>query len=79
MAYDDGQAGIWLVVPPKIGLPFFLGTVTVIALLVHYAILTHTTWFAAYWQGGKTKTSISTTTSAPTVALEPAAPSNPTK
>ena len=79
MAYDDGQAGIWLVVPPKIGLPLFLGTVAVIALLVHYAILTHTTWFSAYWQGGKTKTSISTTTEAPAVALAPAAPSNAPK
>jgi len=28
-----------------------LGTVLVIALLVHYSILTHTTWFPAYWNG----------------------------
>jgi light-harvesting protein B-800-850 alpha chain len=24
-------------------------------LLVHYAILSHTTWFSAYWQGGTKK------------------------
>jgi light-harvesting protein B-800-850 alpha chain len=30
----------------------FLGTVLVIALLVHYAVLSHTTWFSGYWQGG---------------------------
>ncbi len=61
MAYDDGQSGIWLVVSPKVGLPLLLGTVTVIALLVHAAILTHTTWFSAYWEGGKGKAAISTT------------------
>ena len=68
MADVDGQAGIWLVVPPKVGLPLFLGTVTPIALLVHAAILNHTTWFSAYWEGGKHKTAISTTTVAPTAA-----------
>jgi light-harvesting protein B-800-850 alpha chain len=45
------QAGIWLVVKPSVGLPLFLGAVTTIALLVHAAILTHTTWFGGYWQG----------------------------
>ena len=46
------QARIWLVVKPTVGLPLFLGTVLVIALLVHYSILSHTTWFPAYWNGG---------------------------
>jgi light-harvesting protein B-800-850 alpha chain len=46
------QARIWLVVKPTVGLPLFLGTVLVIALLVHFSILTHTTWFPAYWNGG---------------------------
>jgi light-harvesting protein B-800-850 alpha chain len=45
------QARIWLVVKPTVGLPLFLGTVLVIALLVHFALLTHTTWFSGYWQG----------------------------
>ncbi len=53
MADVDGQAGIWLVVPPKIGLPLFLGTVTLIAILVHAALINHTTWFSKYWEGGK--------------------------
>ncbi len=79
MADPDGQAGIWLVVPPKVGLPLFLGTVTLIALLVHAAILNHTSWFPAYWQGGKGKAAIGANTIAPTAALEPAAPSNPTR
>jgi light-harvesting protein B-800-850 alpha chain len=53
------QARIWTVVPPSVGLPLFLGSVAVIALLVHFAILTHTTWFSAYWQGGHAKVSMS--------------------
>jgi light-harvesting protein B-800-850 alpha chain len=49
------QGRIWTVVNPNHGLPLFLGSVAVIALLVHYAILSHTTWFPAYWQGGAKK------------------------
>ena len=46
------QGKIWLVVKPTVGLPLFLGGVAVTALLVHFAILTNTTWFGAYWNGG---------------------------
>jgi K(+)-stimulated pyrophosphate-energized sodium pump len=46
------QAKIWLVVKPTVGLPLFLGSVAVIALLVHASILTHTDWFSTYWNGG---------------------------
>ncbi len=45
------QGRIWCVVKPTVGLPLFLGSVTAIALLVHYAVLTHTPWFTAYWAG----------------------------
>ena len=45
------QGRIWCVVKPTVGLPLFLGAVTVIALLVHYGVLSHTTWFAKYWGG----------------------------
>jgi len=53
---DRGK--IWLVVPPKVGVPLYLGSVAVIALLVHYALLSHTTWFTSYWNGaaGRAKT-----------------------
>jgi light-harvesting protein B-800-850 alpha chain len=40
-----------LVVSPNHGLPLLLGTVTGLALLVHYSVLSHTTWFTNYWQG----------------------------
>ena len=45
------QGRIWTVVKPTVGLPLLLGSVTGIALGVHYAVLSHTTWFADYWQG----------------------------
>ena len=61
MADVDGQAGIWLVVPPKVGLPLFLGTVTLIAVLVHAALLAHTQWYPKYWEGGKKVAQIETT------------------
>ena len=56
------QGKIWTVVSPSIGLPLLLGSVTVIALLVHIAILSHTTWFPAYWQGGLKKAAAIETT-----------------
>ena len=46
------QGRIWTVVKPTVGLPLLLGSVTVIAILVHYAVLSHTTWFPKYWNGG---------------------------
>ncbi len=53
MADIDGQAKIWLVVSPSVGLPLFLGAVAVTALLVHAAVLKNTTWFPAFIEGGK--------------------------
>lgn len=46
------QGRIWCVVKPTVGLPLLLGTVTLIALLVHGAVLINTSWFAKYWEGG---------------------------
>lgn len=46
---------IWTVVPPKVGLPLLIGSVAVTSLIVHYAILTHTTWYPAYWNGAGAK------------------------
>jgi light-harvesting protein B-800-850 alpha chain len=45
------QGRIWCVVNPSVGLPLLLGSVTVIALLVHAAVLSNTDWFPAYWNG----------------------------
>jgi light-harvesting protein B-800-850 alpha chain len=49
------QGRIWTVVKPTVGLPLFLGSVAVTSLLVHYAVLTHTTWMGAFFEGGKSK------------------------
>jgi light-harvesting protein B-800-850 alpha chain len=46
------EGRIWTVVKPNHGVPLFLGGVAVISMLVHFAILNHTTWFAAFMQGG---------------------------
>lgn len=46
------EGRIWTVVKPNHGVPLFLGGVAVISMLVHFAILTNTTWFAAFLQGG---------------------------
>ena len=57
------QGRIWTVVKPTVGLPLFLGAVAVTSLLVHGAILTHTTWYSALYQGGKGKTALNDTSS----------------
>ena len=49
------QGRLWLVVKPSVGLPLFLGAVAVTSLIIHLALLTHTTWLPAYYNG-KAKT-----------------------
>jgi light-harvesting protein B-800-850 alpha chain len=58
MADTDGQAGIWLVVPPQTGLMWLLGIVALAAVLVHAFILGQTKWFPAFIEGGKAKVAI---------------------
>jgi light-harvesting protein B-800-850 alpha chain len=45
------QGRIWCVVNPTVGLPLFLGSVAVTSLIVHYSVLSHTSWIGNYWQG----------------------------
>jgi light-harvesting protein B-800-850 alpha chain len=54
------QGRIWTVVSPNHGLPLFIGGVALTSLIVHYSILSHTTWMASYWQGGKSKSAMAT-------------------
>jgi light-harvesting protein B-800-850 alpha chain len=56
------QGKIWTVVDPSVGIPLMLGSVTVIAVLVHLALISNTTWFPAYWQGGVKKAAAIETT-----------------
>jgi light-harvesting protein B-800-850 alpha chain len=46
------QGRIWCVVKPTVGLPLFLGGVTVISLIVHFAVLSSAPWMAAFFAGG---------------------------
>jgi light-harvesting protein B-800-850 alpha chain len=59
---------IWCVVKPTVGLPLFLGGVAVIALTVHAAVMTNTTWMADYWQGNKPRRAAVDPAGAPAVA-----------
>jgi light-harvesting protein B-800-850 alpha chain len=52
------NARIWLAVKPTVGVPLFFAGVAVASLLIHAAVLTHTTWYPAFYQGNqKVKTS----------------------
>jgi light-harvesting protein B-800-850 alpha chain len=45
------QGRIWTVVNPTVGLPLFLGSVTLISFTVHFAVIENTNWAKRYWQG----------------------------
>lgn len=45
------QGKLWCVVKPSVGLPLLLGGVIVLSLVVHYSILSNTTWFPAFFGG----------------------------
>ncbi len=55
----------WLVVPPQTGLMWLLGSVALIAVLVHALLVGHTKWFPAYWEGGKAKAKVTVSQPAP--------------
>jgi light-harvesting protein B-800-850 alpha chain len=55
---------IWLRVNPAVGIPVFLGAVAATALIVHIGILTHTSWYPAYLEGGAMKKTASVAISA---------------
>ncbi len=46
------QGRIWCVVNPTVGLPLFIGGVLAVSLIVHFTVLSHSTWFPAFVQGG---------------------------
>ncbi len=45
------QARLWLVVKPGVGIPLLLGGVAITSLIVHAAVLSHTTWYPAFYEG----------------------------
>ncbi len=50
------QGKIWCVVNPTVGLPLLLGGVMTVSLIVHASVMSHTTWVAAFFQGGSKAT-----------------------
>jgi light-harvesting protein B-800-850 alpha chain len=67
------QGRIWCVVHPTVGLPLFLGSVASISFIVHACVLTQTTWFPNYWQGGAKRTEGAKTQTSENRAPTPAA------
>jgi light-harvesting protein B-800-850 alpha chain len=45
------QGRIWTVVSPSVGLPIFLGAVAIVSVVIHLALITHTSWLPAYYNG----------------------------
>lgn len=45
------NAKIWLVVPPAVGVPLFLGGVAVASFAVHVGIVMNTSWISDYHSG----------------------------
>lgn len=45
------NAKMWLVVPPAVGVPVFLGAVAVGSFAVHVAVLSNTSWVADFLKG----------------------------
>ncbi len=64
---------LWLVVKPTVGIPVFLGAVALSSFLVHYMLLTHTTWVPRFLNGPSAVVAAVDTTAPPAVAA-PAAP-----
>ncbi len=46
---------IWCAVKPGVGIPLMLGACATASLIVHIGILTHTSWYPAFLEGGKNK------------------------
>jgi len=51
------NAKMWLVVPPAVGVPVFLGAVAVGSFAVHVAVLTNTGWVGDFLSGQELGTS----------------------
>jgi light-harvesting protein B-800-850 alpha chain len=62
------QGRLWTVVSPSVGLPLFLAAVAITSLIIHLAILSHTTWLPGYYNG-KAKTTASLMVPAQTIVL----------
>ncbi len=67
------EGRIWLYVQPTIGIPLFFLAFVLASLLVHASILTNTTWFPAFWEGGAAAAAPAAPAAAEAPAAAPAA------
>lgn len=67
MDFEYANAKLWLYVKPAVGLPVFLGAAAVVSLIVHIGVLTHTTWYPKFLEGGQ-KVKVSQVETTPAVA-----------
>jgi light-harvesting protein B-800-850 alpha chain len=70
------EGRLFLYVSPKVALPFMFLVLVLTSLTVHFAILTNTTWFAAFWQGAAgevAKAPAAAAAAAPAMEAAPAA------
>lgn len=66
------NAKMWLVVPPAVGVPVFLGAVAVGSFAVHIAVLSKTNWYSDYLVGDELGSSVEEAA----LALDSADPQN---
>ena len=59
---------MWCVVKPSVGLPLFFGAIATTSLLIHGAVLSHTTWYPAFYQGNAKTTQVAAAAAAPAAA-----------
>jgi light-harvesting protein B-800-850 alpha chain len=52
------NAKMWLVLPPAVGVPLFLGAVAVGSFAVHVAVLSNTSWVADFLSGDQMASAI---------------------
>jgi len=64
---------LWLVVKPTVGIPLFLGGVAIGSFMVHYMLLTNTTWLKKYYEGKPAVTAMADAPAATAAAAPPPA------
>jgi light-harvesting protein B-800-850 alpha chain len=69
---------LWCVVKPSTGIPLFLSAVAVSSFMVHYMLLTHTTWLKQYYNGpvkvAAVETPVNTAAALPPLIVAAASP-----
>lgn len=65
---------IWLVVKPSTGIPLFLSAVAIGSFLVHFMLLSNTTWVPRFLNGPPPAPKAAMAEAPPQVAAAPTAP-----